>query len=61
MRVSDAQAVALEEAQAAVAARIGQSQGRWSDSAIGVLKYAGVFAAGYVVSDTFGIGVEARL
>ena len=50
MRVIDAQVMALEEAQAALAARIAQNQGRWSDRAVRVLKYAGVFAAGYALA-----------
>ena len=49
--VSDAQAVALEEAQAALVARTAHSsQGSWSDPVVGVLKYVGVFAAGYVIA-----------
>ena len=49
--VIDAQAVALEEAQAALVARTAHSsQGSWSDPVVGVLKYVGVFAAGYVIA-----------
>ena len=50
VRVSDAQATALEEAQAALAARIAQNQGSWSGSAVRVLKYVGVFAVGYAMA-----------
>ena len=40
--VIDAQAVALEEAQAALVARTAHSsQGSWSDPVVGVLKYVG--------------------
>ena len=49
--VIDAQAVALEEAQAALVARTAHSsQGSWSDPVVGALKYAGVFAAGYALA-----------
>ena len=48
--VIDAQAVALEEAQATLAARIAQSQGSWYDQAVSALKYVGVFAVGYVIA-----------
>ena len=50
VKVSDAQAVALQEAQSALAARIAQSQGSWTDPVVGALKYAGVFAAGYALA-----------
>ena len=50
MIVIDAQAVALEEAQATLAARIAQSQGSWYDQAVSALKYVGVFAVGYVIA-----------
>ena len=40
VKVSDAQAIALQEAQSALAARIAQSQGSWSDPVIGVLARA---------------------
>ena len=50
VKVSDGQAVALQEAQSALAARIAQSQGSWSDPVIGALKYAGVFAVGYAIA-----------
>ena len=50
VKVSDAQAVALQEARAALAARIAQDQGSWTDPVIGALKYVGVFAAGYALA-----------
>ena len=50
VKVNDAQAIALQEAQSALAARIAQSQGSWSDPVVGALKYAGVFAAGYALA-----------
>ena len=49
--VIDAQAVALEEAQAALAARTAQNQGSWYDPAVSALKYVGVFAAGYAFAN----------
>ena len=48
--VIDAQAVALEEAQAALAARIAQNQRSWTDPLVSALKYAGVFTAGYALA-----------
>ena len=51
VRLSDAQAVALEEAQAALAARTAQNQGSWYDPAVSALKYVGVFAAGYAFAN----------
>ena len=50
VRLSDAQAVALEEAQAALAARTAQNQGSWTDPLVSALKYAGVFTAGYALA-----------
>ena len=50
VKVSDAQAVALQEAQSALAARISQDQGSWTDPVVGVLKYVGVFAVGYALA-----------